>query len=104
VRINTLLIIKETFMLSMSNATVSTKAAAGAIVGNLSLLDASANLLTSHFQLTEDCAGFFYLNGNSVVTMRAGIPPGFYSLSVNGVSLHTNWSEDSNFTIQVTST
>jgi hypothetical protein len=91
-------------MISMSNATVSTKAAAGTIVGNLSLLGASANILTSHFQLTEDSAGFFYLNGNSVVTMIAGIPPGFYGFSVNGVALHTAWSEDANFVIQVTST
>ena len=91
-------------MLSISNLTVSTKAAAGATVGNLSLFDASGTLLTSHFQLTENCAGFFYLNGNSVVTMRAAIPPGFYPLSVNGIALHAAWSEDSIFVLQVTST
>jgi hypothetical protein len=91
-------------MLSISNLTVSTKAAAGATVGNLSLFDASGTLLTSHFQLTENCAGFFYLNGNSVVTMRAAISPGFYPLSVNGIALHAAWSEDSIFVLQVTAT
>ena len=91
-------------MISMSNITVSTKAAPGATVGALSLWDASGALLTSHFQLTKKSAGFFYLNGNSVVTMRAAIAPGFYPLSINGIALHAAWSEDSSFVVQVTST
>ena len=91
-------------MISMSNITVSTNAAAGATVGTLSLLDASGAVLTSHFQLTENNAGFFYLSGNSVVTMRAAIAPGFYPLSINGIALHAAWSEDSSFVVQVTST
>ena len=67
--------------LGLSNLTVSGQAPAGAVVGILSLLNASGVTMQANFML-DDCAGFFGISGNNLVTMNASLPPGNYSLSV----------------------
>jgi hypothetical protein len=88
--------------LGLSNLTVSGKASAGAVVGTLSLLNASGVTMQANFMLDDDCAGFFGISGNNLVTMNASLPPGNYSVSVTGVGTKTYWSADGNFTITVT--
>jgi hypothetical protein len=96
----------EKFPMSMSitNSTISTKAPANTAIGNLALFDASANSLNARFLLTQNSAGMFYLSGSSLLTERASIAPGYYSVRVDGVGQTTRWSEKGFFTIQVTST
>src|SRR5690242_6314313 len=88
----------------LSNLTVSGKASAGAVVGTLSSLNASGAAMQGNFMLDDDCAGFFGVSGNNLVTMNASLPPGNYSVSVSGVGTKTYWSADGNFTITVTPT
>ena len=88
--------------LGLSNLTVSNKAAAGAVVGTLSLLNASGAAMQANFLLDDDCAGFFGVSGSNLVTMNASLPPGNYSVSVSGVGTKTYWAADGNFTITVT--
>ena len=88
--------------LGLSNLTVSGKAAAGAVVGTLSLLNASGAAMQANFLLDDDCAGFFGVSGSNLVTMNASLPPGNYSVSVSGVGTKTYCAADGNFTITVT--
>ena len=90
--------------LGLSNLTISRKAAAGAVVGTLSLLDASGAAMQANFMLDDNCAGFFGVSGNNLVTINASLPPGNYSVSVSGVAVKTYWAADGHFTITVTST
>jgi hypothetical protein len=90
--------------LSLSNMTVSGKAAAGTVVGTLSLLNASAAAMQADFILDDNCAGFFGVSGNNLVTMAAALPPGHYSVAVSAVGTKTYWAADGNFTITVTTT
>ena len=88
--------------LGLSNLTVSGKAPAGTVVGNLSLLNASGVAMQANFVLDDDCAGFFSVSGYNLVTMTASLPPGNYSVSVSAVGTKTYWEADGNFTITVT--
>jgi hypothetical protein len=90
--------------LGLSNLTVSGQAPAGAVVGILSLLNASGVTMQANFMLDDDCAGFFGISGNNLVTMNASLPPGNYSLSVTGVGTKTHWKTEGFFTITVTPT
>ena len=90
--------------LGLSNLTVSGKAAAGAVVGTLSLLNASGVTMQANFMLDDDCAGFFGVSGNNLITMSASLPPGNYSVSVTAVGTKTYWEADGCFTITVTPT
>ena len=90
--------------MNITNSTISTKAPANTVIGNLALFDASANSLNARFLLTQNSAGMFYLSGSSLLTDRASIAPGYYSVRVEGVGQTTRWSEKGFFTIQVTST
>ena len=89
--------------LGLSNLTVSGKAAAGAVVGTLSLAECLRRSDASQFLLDDDCAGFFGISGSNLITMNASLPPGNYSVSVSGVGTKTYWAADGNFTITVTS-
>jgi hypothetical protein len=53
--------------LGLSNLTVSGKASAGAVVGTLSLLNASGVGMQANFMLDDDCAGFFGVSGNNEI-------------------------------------
>jgi hypothetical protein len=91
-------------MISITNQTVSTNAAAGAVVGKLTLLDANRVGLSANFILTKGAAGFFGISGTNLVTVNASIPPGFYSVPVSAVGTRA-WSGDKAFfTITVTAT
>jgi hypothetical protein len=89
--------------MSLSNLTISTKAPVGTIIGQLALWNEVGANLATKFQLTEDSAGYFVNSGNSLMTTRASIAPGFYSVRVRGVAQTQRWQETGNFVIQVTS-
>lgn len=89
-------------MISLNNLTISSKAASGAIVGTLTLLDASRVGMSASFMLDQGAAGFFAVSGNSIVTEGAPIPIGSYSVRVRGVGTNTWWKDEGIFTITVT--
>ena len=91
-------------MISISNLTVSTKAAAGAIVGKLTLLNASMVGLPANFILTKDAAGLFAVSGSNLVTVNTLIPPGLYSVNVSVVATSAWMDGDAAFVITVTAT
>jgi hypothetical protein len=91
-------------MISISNQTVSTNAAAGAVVGKLTLLDANRVGLSANFILTKGAAGFFGISANSLITMNTSIPPGLYSVRVSAVGTKAWFDDKSFFTITVTAT
>jgi hypothetical protein len=88
----------------ISNTTVSIKAPQGTIIGSLSLLDSTGVSIAANFISTEDAAGFFYISGNNLVTARASIPPGNYSVQINGNGDYLALSGEATFTIGVTVT
>ncbi len=90
--------------MSLSNLVISTKAPANTIIGQLALYDQSGNNMATKFQLTQNSAGYFVNSGNSLMTTRASIAPGFYSVRVHGVAQMERWKETGTFVIQVTST
>ena len=89
-------------MISISNLTVSTKAAAAAVVGKLTLLNASMVGLPANFILTENAAGFFAISGSNLVTVSASIPTGFYSVNVSAVATNAWMDGEAAFVITVT--
>ena len=90
-------------MIGINTLTVSTKAAAGAVVGTLKLYSAPAGQMPNvNFTLTKDAAGFFGISGSNIVTMNASIPPGFYSVAVRAVGTNAWWNDKAVFTITVT--
>jgi hypothetical protein len=91
-------------MISISNLTVSTKAAAGAVVGKLTLLNASMVGLPANFILTKDAAGFFAISGSNLVTVSTSIPPGLYSVNVSAVAISAWMRGEAAFVITVTAT
>jgi hypothetical protein len=90
--------------MSLSNLVISTKAPVNTIIGQLALYDQSGAAMATKFQLTQNSAGYFVNSGNSLMTSRASIAPGFYSVRVRGVAQMERWKETGNFVIQVTST
>jgi hypothetical protein len=91
-------------MITINNAIVSTKAAAGTVVGKLALLDNAMVGLAANFILTEGAAGAFAISGSNLVTVNPSIPPGFYSVTVSGVGTRASMQDDGFFTITVTAT
>ena len=94
----------DLLMISINNVLVSTKAAAGTVVGKLTLLDAGLVGLSANFILTEGAAGFFAISGNNLVTVNPSIPPGLYSVNVSGVGTRALMEDDGFFMITVTAT
>jgi len=88
----------------LSNLTVSGNAAAGTVVGDLALVDASAAPMTANFLLGDGSAGFFGVSGVHIVTIKASLPPGNYSVFVEGVGTRAYWREEGYFAITVTPT
>jgi hypothetical protein len=91
-------------MISLSNLTVSTKAAVGAVIGTVKLLNASDTAMNANDNLSKGSAGFFAVSGSNLVTVNPLIPPGYYSVRVRAVGTKTWWSETANFVITVTAT
>ena len=89
-------------MIALDNLTISTQAAAGTIVGTLSLLNESLAPMTANFQLDEGCAGFFAISGYQIVTLSSALPPGNYGVMLRAVGTNTWWSEEGNYVITVT--
>ena len=70
-------------MISLSKATVSKTAVVNTAVGNFSAFDASGKSINAHWLLPDpDAMGCFYLSGNSLVTSRANLTAGIYSVRV----------------------
>jgi hypothetical protein len=91
-------------MISINNLAISTNAAAGAVVGTLTLLDSNLVGLSASFMLTKNAAGFFAVSGRNIVTVKALIPPNLYSVKIRAVGTK-NWIDDNaNFMITVTAT
>ena len=90
-------------MISISNLTISTKAAGGATVGTLTMMNAGKTALAANFTLTEGAGGFFGISGSNLVTETSGISPGFYAVRVRGVATNAYYANNCNFTITVTS-
>jgi hypothetical protein len=91
-------------MITIDNANVSTKAAAGTVVGKLTLLNNGLVGLAANFILTEGAAGAFAISGSNLVTVHAPLPPGFYSVAVSGVGTRAPMKDKGFLTITVTAT
>jgi hypothetical protein len=91
-------------MISINNSTVSTNAAAGAVVGTLTLMNSNLVGLSANFILTKNAAGFFAVSGRSLVTVKALIPPGLYSVKVKAVGTKDWMDGNAMFVITVTAT
>jgi hypothetical protein len=90
-------------MIGVNNLTISTKAAAGSVVGTLSLYSSSLGQMPNvNFILTKNAAGFFGISGSNIVTMSPSIPPGVYSVRVNAVATKVWMDDNARFTITVT--
>jgi hypothetical protein len=88
----------------ISNLTVSSKAAANAVVGALTLYDAAGAVRPTNFILDEEAAGFFGISGNNLLAVRASLPVGFYGVRVCGNATSVAQTDKVNLVIQVTAT
>ena len=88
----------------ISNLTVSSKAAANAVVGALSLYDAAGTVRGTNFTFDTGAAGFFGISGNNVIALRASIPVGFYGVHVCGNAEYVAQTDEAYFVIAVTAT
>jgi hypothetical protein len=90
--------------IALSKLTVSTKAAVGTVIGALTVFDTDGTTRTVNYWLNEGSAGFFNVTGGNLVTLRAAIPPGFYSVGVNMSAQFVRYEDEANFVVQVTAT
>jgi len=90
------------FMIIISNLTVSSKAAANAVVGALTLYDAAGTARAADFILDTAAAGFFGISGNNLVALRASLPVGFYGVHVCGNAEYVAQTDEAYFVITVT--
>jgi len=88
----------------ITNLTVSSKAAANAVVGALTLYDNAGRVLTTNFTLDTDSAGFFGISGNNLIAVRASVPVGFYGVHVCGNAQNVAQTDEADFIITVTAT
>jgi hypothetical protein len=86
----------------ISNLTVSSKAAANAVVGALTLYDATGTARATNFTLDTAAAGFFGISGNNLIAVRASVPVGFYGVHVSGNAEPVAQTDDEYFVITVT--
>jgi hypothetical protein len=91
-------------MIGLTQTTVSTNAAAGAVVGTLSLRDAAGAWQAANFILDENAAGFFTISGSNIVIVNHGIAPAFYSVKVTAVATKVTLTSEATFTLTVTAT
>jgi hypothetical protein len=91
-------------MIMISNLTVSSKAAVNAVVGALTLYDATGTVRGTNFTLDTDAAGFFGISGNNLIAVRATVPAGFYGVHVCGNAEFVAQTDEAYFVITVTTT
>jgi hypothetical protein len=87
--------------ISISNLTVNNNVPAGTVIGVLTAYDASSNVIPCNFTLTKNSAGFFAISGNSLVTERASILAGIYSVRVHANGTTTRFSGSAVFHVAV---
>src|SRR6202011_5927726 len=87
--------------ISISNLTVNNNVPAGTVIGVLTAYDASNNVIPCNFTLTKNSAGFFAISGNSLVTERASILAGIYSVRVHANGTTTRFSGNAVFHVAV---
>jgi len=90
------------FMIMISNLTVSSKAAANAVVGALTLYDAAGTARGTNFTLDTGAAGFFGISGNNLIALRASLPVGFYGVHVSGNAEYVAQTDEAYLVITVT--
>jgi hypothetical protein len=88
----------------ISNLTVSSKAAANAVVGALTLYDATGTVRGANFTLDTGAAGFFGISGNNLIALRASLPVGSYGVYASGNAEYTAQTDEAYFVIVVTAT
>jgi hypothetical protein len=88
----------------ISKLTLSSKAAANAVVGALTLYDDAGTARTANFTLDTAAAGFFGISGNNLVAVRASVPVGFYGVHVYGNAENVAQTDEADFIITVTAT
>ena len=88
----------------ISNLTVSSKAAANAVVGALTLYDAAGTARGTNFTLDTDAAGFFGVSSNKLIALRASLPVGFYAVHVIGNAEFVAQTDEAYFIVTVTAT
>ena len=88
----------------ISKLTLSSKAAANAVVGALTLYDAAGTARAANFMLDTAAAGFFGISGNNLVAVRAFVPVGFYGVHVFGNAENVAQTDEADFIITVTAT
>jgi hypothetical protein len=89
--------------IGITNASISTKAAAGSTIGVLSLIDYSGFNRPANYTLDENSAGLFGITGNNLVMLRT-VPPGIYSIEVYANAQYVALSSQGNLIITVTAT
>ena len=87
--------------ISISNLTVNNNVPAGTVIGVLTAYDASSNVIPCNFTLTKNSAGFFAISENSLVTERASILAGIYSVRVHANGTTTRFSGSAVFHFNV---
>jgi hypothetical protein len=90
--------------LMISNLTVSTKAPVGTVIGALAMYDATAVSRTANYISDENSAGYFGVNGNQLVTIRASIPPGYYGVQIYANAEYVSLCGEAAFVVTVTAT
>ena len=93
--------IGEFMTISISNSTVNNNVPAGTVIGVLTAYDVSSKVIPCNFTLTKNSAGFFAISGNSLVTERALILAGIYSVRVHASGTTTRFSGNAVFHVAV---
>jgi hypothetical protein len=87
--------------ISISNFSVNNTAPVGAIIGVLTAQDESGTTIPCSFTLTKNSAGFFAIAGSNLVTARAPILPGTYSVRVHANGIYLRFGSNAVFNIGV---
>ena len=85
---------------SISNLIINNNAPAGTVVGVLTAQDTSGTAIPCNFILTKNSAGFFAISGSSLVTARASILAGNYSVRVHATGTNTRFSGNAVFNLE----
>jgi len=88
-------------MISISNLTVSGTAPVGTIIGALTSRDASGTAQNCNYTLTKNSAGFFGISGRNLITERASLPVGNYSVRVHANGTNVRLSGNAHFVVTV---
>jgi len=87
--------------IAISNLSMNHSTPSGAVVGVLSAYDNSGLAIPCNFTLTQNSTGFFGISGNNLMTERASISAGVYSVRVRAVGTNTRFSGNAVFNVLV---